>query len=94
MAAELEEGAEVQRTEQRPQDGTETLTETTVDCTPLPSEEAKIETDRLESEEVKEGKDKVCEDENAQVAKADHLTEDKELEKETTHSKETGGPQN
>lgn len=91
IAEELEEGGEVQRTEQLPQDGTETLTETTVDCTPLPSEEAKVEMDRLESEEVKEGKDKVCEEANAQVEKEDHLKDDKELEKETTHS---DGPQN
>lgn len=46
---------------------------------------------------MKEGKDEFCEETNTQVEKEklDHQTDDKkELEKETTHSKETDGPQN
>ncbi|XP_033471055.1 solute carrier organic anion transporter family member 1C1 [Epinephelus lanceolatus] len=67
----------------------------TVELTPLPSEEAKIEMDGLKSEEVvKEGKDEVCKETNAHVEKEDHVTDDKELENETTHSKETDGQVN
>lgn len=40
-------------------------------------------------DEVKEGKDEVCKE-----TKEDILTDDKELEKERTHCKETDGPQN
>ncbi|XP_074482145.1 solute carrier organic anion transporter family member 1C1 [Sebastes fasciatus] len=93
IATELEEGEEVLRTEQLLRDGGYTnniLTETTVEFTPLPSEEAKIEMDGLEpGDEVKEGKDEVCKE-----TKEDILTDDKELEKERTHCKETDGPQN
>uniref|UniRef100_A0A8D0CWK4 Solute carrier organic anion transporter family member n=1 Tax=Sander lucioperca TaxID=283035 RepID=A0A8D0CWK4_SANLU len=108
IATDLEEGGEVHRTEQLYQDGRpssldntqerqqlKSLTETTVELTPLPSEEAKMEMDGLKSEEeVKEGKDEICQGTNARLEKEDRLTDDKELEKETTHTKETDGPQN
>ncbi|XP_054481055.1 solute carrier organic anion transporter family member 1C1-like [Anoplopoma fimbria] len=101
IATELEDGAEVHRTEQLPEDGRhnssnstqetpqlKSLTETTVEFTPPPSEEAKIEIDGLKSV------DEVSDETDAQVEKEDHLTADKELEEETTHSKETDGTQN
>ncbi|XP_059182074.1 solute carrier organic anion transporter family member 1C1-like isoform X2 [Centropristis striata] len=101
-AKDLKEG-QVYRTEQLHQDGSsknnnqktqqlKSLTVTTVEFTPLPSEEAKIEIVGLKSEEeVKEEKDKET---NAQVEKEDHLTDDKKLEKETTPCEEIDGPQN
>ncbi|XP_042367572.1 LOW QUALITY PROTEIN: solute carrier organic anion transporter family member 1C1-like [Plectropomus leopardus] len=103
--SKLKEGGEIPRTEQLPKDSSSTnntqekqqlksLTETTVELNPLIREEAKIEMDELKSEEVKEGKDEVCKETNAQVEKEDRLSDVKELEKETTHSKETDGPQN
>lgn len=106
IAGELEEGGEVQGTEPLAQDGRvistnntqerqqlKSLTETTVDCTALPSEKAKMEMDEQKSEQ--EGKVEFCET-NAQVdkEKLDHQTNDKnDLETETL-SKETDGPQN
>uniref|UniRef100_A0AAQ4P2C7 Solute carrier organic anion transporter family member n=1 Tax=Gasterosteus aculeatus aculeatus TaxID=481459 RepID=A0AAQ4P2C7_GASAC len=73
MATELEQGGEIHRKEQLPQDGRlsslsnmrdtqllKSLTETTVEFTPPPSEEAKVEIHGLNSEvETKEGKDEV-----------------------------------
>ncbi|XP_045928281.1 solute carrier organic anion transporter family member 1C1-like isoform X2 [Micropterus dolomieu] len=74
------------------------VTETTVEFSPLPREEAKIETNLLQSEEeVKEGKDEFCKETSAQVEKEMliHHTDDKnELAKEPTQSRETNGPQN
>ncbi|KAK9525553.1 hypothetical protein VZT92_016246 [Zoarces viviparus] len=108
IATELEEGGEVHRIEQLPQDGRlsssnstqetqqlRSLTETTVEFTPRPCDEAKIAIDVLQSqEEVKEGKDEVCEETDAQVEKEDDLTDDEVSAKETTHSKETDDKQN
>lgn len=109
IVLELEEGGEVQGTEQPPQGGRlistnstqerlqlQTLTETTVEFAPLPSAEAKMEMDGQE-EEMKEEKEEFSKAMNAQVEKEklDHQTDDEnELEKETTQSNETGGPQN
>lgn len=60
-----------------------------VELTPLPSREAKMPSDvRKLEEEVKEGKEELCEVTKAQVEKED------ELEKEATHSTETDGTQN
>ncbi|KAL6116978.1 uncharacterized protein ACO6RY_14862 [Pungitius sinensis] len=102
MATELEEGGEIHRKEQLPQDGRlsslsnmqdtellKSLTQTTV--APPPSEKAKVEIDGLKSElEMKEGKDEVCEETVAQLEKEGDLIDDKE----TTHSKENDGMQN
>ncbi|XP_070785482.1 solute carrier organic anion transporter family member 1C1-like [Enoplosus armatus] len=101
MATELEEGGEVHRTEQLPQDGRlistnntqerqllKSLTETTVEFTPPPREEAKTETDGQRSEEeVKEGRDEFCTETSAQLEK-------ETLDHQTDGSKETDGPQN
>lgn len=109
IVLELEEGSEVQGTEQPPQGGRlistnstqerlqlQSLTETTVEFAPLPSAEAKMEMDGQE-EEMKEGKEEFSKAMTAQVEKEklDHQTDDEnELDKETTQSEETGGPQN
>ncbi|XP_062414472.1 solute carrier organic anion transporter family member 1C1-like [Pungitius pungitius] len=85
MATELEEGGEIHRKEQLPQDGRlcslsnmqdtellKSLTQTTV--APPPSKKAKVEIDGLKSElEMKEGKDEVCEETVAPVEKEGDL---------------------
>ncbi|XP_034719785.1 solute carrier organic anion transporter family member 1C1-like [Etheostoma cragini] len=107
MATNLEEGGEVHGTEQLHQDvrpsssdntqerqQLKSLTETTVELTPLSSEDVQLEMDGLMSEEeVKEGKDEVCQGTNARLEKEDCLTDNKDVENVTTHSKGTNGPQ-
>ncbi|XP_076578512.1 solute carrier organic anion transporter family member 1C1 [Chaetodon auriga] len=83
IATQLEEGGGVHRTEQLPEDGrlvstnstqerqqVKSLTETTVEFTPLQGEEVKLESDGQKSEEeLKEGKDESCNETNAHVEK-------------------------
>ncbi|KAM8908295.1 solute carrier organic anion transporter family member 1C1 isoform 1-T2 [Spinachia spinachia] len=89
MATDLEEGGESgQSTLSNMQDTQllKSLTETTVEFTPPPSEEVKVETDGLKSEvERKEGSEKV-----EQLKKEGNLTDNKEK----TYSKEMDGLQN
>lgn len=72
-------------------------TETAVEFTEAPSEGAEVETEGQKMErEVKEGEDKVCEEINGQVEgeELDPNTEDSiVMEKCSSHSKETDGPQ-
>ncbi|XP_035532416.1 solute carrier organic anion transporter family member 1C1-like [Morone saxatilis] len=108
ITTDLEEGGEVHGKEQLLQDGRlistnntqerqqlQSLTETTVELTPLPNEEAKRESEGQRSEEeVKEGKE-FCKETTAQVEKEkpNHHVDDKnKLENETAHSKETDSP--
>uniref|UniRef100_A0A667ZRF9 Solute carrier organic anion transporter family member n=1 Tax=Myripristis murdjan TaxID=586833 RepID=A0A667ZRF9_9TELE len=72
-------------------------TETAVEFTEAPSEGAEVETEGQKTErEVKVGEDKVCEEINGQVEReeSDPNTEDSNvMEKCSSHSKETDGPQ-
>ncbi|XP_044199839.1 solute carrier organic anion transporter family member 1C1-like [Thunnus albacares] len=95
IATELEEGEEVHSTEQL-SPSTHNTVETTVELTP-PSCGAKTEMDGLMSEEeVKDGKDKVCEEINAQVKEEEldhHIGDKNESEKEAAQIIETDNPQ-
>uniref|UniRef100_UPI0037E76F1F solute carrier organic anion transporter family member 1C1-like n=1 Tax=Semicossyphus pulcher TaxID=241346 RepID=UPI0037E76F1F len=109
ITIEQVKGGEVLRTEQLPQDGRlissnnikerqkpNSVTETTVELTPMPSQKAMIEIEgRTSEEDRKEGKDTFCNGANVQVEKVDHQTDDKnEPEKETANIKESDRPQN
>lgn len=60
------------------------LIETTVEFTPPPSKEVKMEMEGQESEEeVKEGNDKFCKEMNAQEKLDNQIDDKKELENET-----------
>nr|XP_019947621.1 PREDICTED: solute carrier organic anion transporter family member 1C1-like [Paralichthys olivaceus]XP_019947622.1 PREDICTED: solute carrier organic anion transporter family member 1C1-like [Paralichthys olivaceus] len=91
MASELEEGGDVQRTEQLTKDGRQQqsccLTEATVELSPPPANGAKL--GPQSEEEEREQKDEVSTETNAQGDK--ESAEDKD---ETPHGKETDGPQN
>lgn len=70
-----------------------TLTEATVEFTCLPSDGAKTEIEGLKpEEEVTEGNDQICTC-GRREAEQSHTEGKNELEKKSTHSKETEGPQ-
>ncbi len=107
-AAELKGGGEVHGARQLLQDGQaistnntqetkqlKPVTEITVEFTPLPSKEAKMEMQKSE-EELKEGKDAFCKETHAQVEKEklDNQTDDKNELGNEIHSKNTDDPHN